>query len=287
MKTLCQLIVALVLIGIGVPAAAQVNPAPYLALGDSIAFGYNPDIPLTTPNLLSHFHGYPQYVSSFLKLKLSNASCPGQTSASFLGGLPDNGCNTWRSFNLPLFVIYAPLETQKEFAVSFLAGNPDTKLVTLNVGGNDFLILAASCSGSATCIASGLPALLATYKANLIEILSAIRSTGYKGAIVTVNYASTDYSDAAGTETISELNEVIADVTKSFHGRVADAFSAFKEVSIVSDGLPCGVGLQFFSTAGPGCDVHATPAGDVLIARLVLGTLKRGERHEEDEVDRH
>jgi lysophospholipase L1-like esterase len=287
MKTVCQLIMALVLLGIGIPASAQEDPAPYLALGDSIAFGYNPNIPLTTPNLLSNFHGYPQYVSAFLNLEISNASCPGQTSASFLGGLPDNGCNTWRGFNLPLFVSYAPLETQKEFAVSFLVANPDTKLVTLDIGGNDFLILSASCSGSVTCIASGLPALLATYKANLVEILTAVRSTGYKGAIVTVNYASTDYSGAAGTEAIGEVNEVIADVTKSFHGRVADAFSAFKEVSIVSDGLPCGVGLQFFSATGPGCDVHATPAGDLLIARLILGALKRDERHEEGEFDRH
>jgi lysophospholipase L1-like esterase len=280
---------ALAFFGIRLSAAAQADPPPYLALGNSIAFGFNPNIPLTTPNLLSVFHGYPQYVASFLKLDLSNASCPGQTSASFLGGLPDNGCNEWRGAGLPLFVTYGPLETQEQFAVSFLAAHPNSKLVTLDIGGNDLLVLEESCSGSATCVASGLPTVLAKYTANLTEILTAIRSTGYKGPIVTVNYASINYADAAQTGAVGALNEIIAAVTNAFHGRVADVFSAFKRVSVVSGGLPCGVGLQFFSTTGPGCDVHPTPLGDLVIARLVAraADTDRGRGDEEFDHDRN
>ena len=84
------LVLVLVLLGIGT-AAAQGNPS-YLGVGDSIPFGFNPTIPLTAPftNLLSNYHGYPQYVSGLLNLSLTNASCPGQTSSSFIDvGAPE------------------------------------------------------------------------------------------------------------------------------------------------------------------------------------------------------
>src|SRR6202042_1519128 len=112
-------------------------------------FGYNPLIwmppgpPPPPANLLGYYHGFPQYVSGSLNLALANASCPGETSRSFLVGPPDNGCSEWRSGlpllgEVPLFVTYTPsTETQKEYAVSFLAEHRNTKLVTITIGGDD------------------------------------------------------------------------------------------------------------------------------------------------------
>ena len=116
MKKVFQAVLVLILLGICTAAAH----AQYLALGDSIPFGYNPLIwtppgpPAPTANLLSYYHGYPQYVSGFLKLDLWSASCPGETSSSFLVGPPDNGCSEWRSGlplygEVPLFVSYASI----------------------------------------------------------------------------------------------------------------------------------------------------------------------------------
>lgn len=307
MNRVCVLILVLLSLGIGTAAAQdrapREHPAAYLALGDSIPFGYNPfltklaeaviPLPLTSPvpDLLLSYNGYPQDVAELLKLNLANASCPGQTSNSFLAFVPavlDNGCELWRTSGLPLFVTYtsSPWETQVEFATSFLMQHPDTRLVTLTIGGDDLLVLeGTTCKGLSSaqlqqCIASYI---LNTFTTNLTEIYGAIRSTGYDGPIVAVNYASPNYTNTDETAAVSALNLAILIVSDSFSGKVADAFSAFKLASGVG-GLPCAVGLAFFNPAGPGCDVHPTPLGQLLIAQLVLHALKPQDEGREESL---
>jgi lysophospholipase L1-like esterase len=276
----------LVLICLAVGSAAAQDPA-YVALGDSIPFGYNPTVPLTTPNLLNNYHGYPQYVSEGLRnLTLTNASCPGQTSSSFLKvNGPDNGCNEWRA-NLPLFVAYSSLQqSQLNYAISFLVAHPNTRLLTITIGGDDLLLLSDVCTaqnpgnpaGIESCVLAGLGDVLVTYAKNLTAIYLAIRFQGhYKGPIVAVNYPSPDYTNAIETTALAELNEVTQGLTTLFGGRVADTFSAFAEKSAAYGGLPCAdqVGL-LFSVAPGVCDVHPTVLGQQLMGKLVLGALIR------------
>ena len=54
-----------------------------LALGDSVAFGYNP---LLDFRVASNFVGYPEVVSRRLDLRDVNASCPGEATGGFLNG---------------------------------------------------------------------------------------------------------------------------------------------------------------------------------------------------------
>ena len=64
--------------------ASQADPGhPYLALGDSVSFGYitqagfqyrNPD----------NFVGFPTYVGLALGKTPTNAACPGETTAGFI-----------------------------------------------------------------------------------------------------------------------------------------------------------------------------------------------------------
>src|SRR6266436_5521346 len=71
----------------GLPSAVAQNPAnsaqttQYLALGDSLAFGFNPFV---NPPDASKYVRYPEIVSIVLNLKVANASCPGETSGSFV-----------------------------------------------------------------------------------------------------------------------------------------------------------------------------------------------------------
>ena len=66
---------------------ANENNFTYLALGESIAFGYNPLLQAAnaTPD---QYRGYPEFVAKKLHLTKSkkevNAACPGETSLSFL-----------------------------------------------------------------------------------------------------------------------------------------------------------------------------------------------------------
>src|ERR1700704_6182952 len=98
-----------------VSAQAKVAPAPYLAIGDSVSFGYSP---LLNHSNAAAFVGYPAEVASKLHLAGTNASCPGETSGSLIvRSLPDNGCGLYRGF-FPLHVSYSG--AQLSFALAFL-----------------------------------------------------------------------------------------------------------------------------------------------------------------------
>src|SRR6185437_8782083 len=71
----------------------------YLALGDSVAFGFVPADAAPAPNYedAHSFLGYPEFLAQQLNERVTNASCPGETSTSMLvAGAPSNGCE-----NLP------------------------------------------------------------------------------------------------------------------------------------------------------------------------------------------
>ena len=83
--------------------APPASPGPehqrtgYLALGDSIAFGYRPGDVTAAAQYLNpaSFTGYPEDVAKTLGLNAANASCPGETSASLINpNAPSNGCET-------------------------------------------------------------------------------------------------------------------------------------------------------------------------------------------------
>jgi hypothetical protein len=270
-------IVLIVAVGFGT-SVAQGSNASYLALGDSIPFGFNPTVPLGD---IADYHGYPQFVANVLGLSLANASCPGETSGSFLNvAAPDDGCQEWRAAGGPLFVTYSSLaESQLSYALSYLRSNPKTRLVTVTIGGDDLLLLEHACAAQSSnpstiesCIIAGLGKVLAEFALNLTKIYIGLRLTAhYEGPIVAVNYFSPNYDDGLVTVAIGELNAITFGLTAAFGGKVADVFSAFQQASVAGGGLPCApdVGLAF-TTAIPGiCDVHPTVAGQQLIATLV------------------
>jgi len=69
------------------PDVSHVTPgSDYLALGDSVSFGYRESTTVPAPDYSSaaNFVGFPEDVAAALGLHLANASCPGETSSSFL-----------------------------------------------------------------------------------------------------------------------------------------------------------------------------------------------------------
>jgi hypothetical protein len=255
----------------------------YLALGDSVPFGYNPLLvtPGVSPNV---FVGYPELVSNLFrpKLKVVNASCPGETSTSMITGTrPDNGCQDYRQFIGALHVSYPG--SQLKFAEGYLAANRQTKFVSLMIGANDLLLLQAGCATSANvdaCILAGLPGVLATVRTNLVTIYSGLRASGYKGELVTVTYYSTNYADPVVTAGTSALDGVLSAVTRSYGGKVANGFGAFAAVAAFHGGNTCATGLLIHLTSTT-CNEHPSRAGAELLAFVLRGAVGFGRPENE------
>src|SRR5437763_4505921 len=94
---LSQLAIILLFTSSALFSADGAHARPYLALGDSITFGFitNAGFEYVNPE---NFVGFPDYAGQSLKFGTSNASCPGETSGSFLSSTaPDDGCRFYRS----------------------------------------------------------------------------------------------------------------------------------------------------------------------------------------------
>ncbi len=255
-------------------ARADHDPNVYLALGDSVPFGYNPKLVTRGVNP-DVFVGFPELVADRLRprQKLFNAACPGETSTSFITGTrPDNGCQDYRQLIGQLHVSYSG--SQLVYAEAFLAAHRRTGLVTIMIGANDLFLLQDSCAASAdpTCIASGLPAVLATLGANLSTIYGALYQAGFSGHLVAVTYYSLNYADPAGTAVATALDDTISAVTRAFGGTVADGFGEFQAAAAAFGGDPCAAGLLIRLPDGS-CNVHPSPKGAALLADAVLDVV--------------
>jgi lysophospholipase L1-like esterase len=280
---LLALISAAALLGLAaVPASASSEGHGYLALGDSVPFGFNP---LADPTSANNFVGYPEIVAQKLNIEDVNASCPGEATGGFLSLTgTDNVCRPYRfTYGFPLHVAYS--SSQIDFALNYLRSNPRTRLVTLMLGANDVFHLQNVCGfdnpadpiAYAACVNSGLPGVLATMEANLNAIFTDIRGTGYKGLVVAVTYYALNYSDPVSVGGSLALNAEMMAAAAGHNVLIASGFDAWKSTALAApaDGDSCAAGLLLpAAPAGsPGCDVHPTALGRDLLASAVLQTI--------------
>jgi lysophospholipase L1-like esterase len=281
------------LIGIQLAFALLVAPAfagnakdyTYLALGDSIPFGMNalllPPYSKQTPTP-DQFIGYPEIVAAADHLLQSknevNASCPGETSGSFLdAGSPDLGCNsphyqapapTIDPFKHPCLLHTCYKGAQMDFAELQLKTNKNINLVTLSIGANDVLLALGQCTTTdpSACVGAALQ----SYAGNLTQILSRIRAH-YQGTLIMTKY----YSPTLALDGIAEaVNGVMTQVaTQLAMGprfapvRFGDGFAAFQAFG---DGAACAAGLLIpLPTSPVTCDQHPSPLGQTVLAVTV------------------
>ena len=256
---------ALLVLGV-VPASAASEGHSYLALGDSVPFGFNP---LVNPKVVSNFTGYPEIVARTLNIEDVNATCPGEATGGFISLTgTDNVCRPYRFlFNEPLHVSYSG--TQLAFATSYLRTHHRTRLVTLTLGANDIFRFQKDCAAGPTVgtCPLGLLGVLGVMQANLNKIFDAIRATGYSGLIVAVTYYSLDYHDTSGA---ALLNAPMIAAAKAHGALIADGLGAWAPVA--AGGSSCTAGL-LIALPGGGCDVHPTPLGRDLLAKAVVDAV--------------
>jgi lysophospholipase L1-like esterase len=257
--------------------------ARYLALGDSVPFGFRPGA-VTTPAEYadaSGFSGYPELLAARTPpLRLTNASCPGETSASMIDlAAQSNGCAN--SLGSPvgyrdLFPLHTAYDgAQLDYAVDYLRAHRGTQLVSLTIGANDLFLCQRTTADQ--CAGASFPPLLARVGANTDRILSTLRDeAGYRGRLVLLTYYSLSYTDPAQVAGTQALNSVLARAAQANGATVADGFGAFAAAA-GPQGDPCAAGLLIALPSG-GCDVHPTAAGHGVLASAVQEVATRSRR---------
>lgn len=255
---------------VSVPALAG-DGDTYLALGDSVAFGFDPLVPAQDRSEPENFVGYPEALAKMLDIDVTNASCPGEASGGFISlkSPLDNGCRPYRAA-FPLHVDYTT--SQLDFALAFLRKHPNTLLVTINLGANDLFVLQKSCKNDAACVQVGLSTMLGTLQSNLTTIEGLIRAAGFRGQLVALTYYALNYSDRTQVQVIGAINQVETAVTQAFGGQVADGFGAFGAVAAPFGGDSCAAGLLIRLTATT-CDIHPSPKGRDVLAGAIRAVV--------------
>ena len=254
----------------------------YLALGDSVAFGFTP--PQTTPPAdyldAPNFAGYPEVLAARRGLHLTNASCPGETTDSMIDeNAQSNGCENsvgspvgYRD-TFPLHVAYAG--SQLDFAVHYLRTHPRTRLVSLDIGANDVFICQTTKNG---CAGADFAAVTQRVQRNVDTILSTLRQRAhYHHRLVVLSYYSLDYGDPVGTGGIAALNAALSSAAAANRTIVADGFGVFRAATAPFGGDTCAADL-IIALPGGGCNVHPTPAGHELLADAVGAVAGHGSR---------
>jgi lysophospholipase L1-like esterase len=248
--------------------AAPASPQFYLSLGDSLAQGVQPN---GSGQSVETNQGYADQLfrierRHFSHLQLAKLGCPGETTTSFLTGVPP-------------FCAYSPTP-QLQQALAFLAAHQGhVAFITIDVGANDVDNCLQGGNINLVCISAGfaaigqkLPAILAQLKAaapgvpiigmNLYDPFLALWLQGPQGQVLAVQ-----------SEQLSvALNNEFAQVYGAFGVPVADVAGAFLTTNMtLIGGVPLDVrvicALTWMCVPPPvGPNIHANAFGYAVIA---------------------
>lgn len=265
--------VALTLLALAPAAGAARAQRTYLALGDSLAFGYQQakfDELLPNENPAAFDTGYVDDFGRFLlkthrDTAVVDDGCPGETTDSFIEG----PCKYQLSF--PLHHPYAggPSASQLSDALAYLRANPATvSPITLDIGANDALgVIEGTCKLEASCVQAHAPALFAHVATNLGTILAALRGAAPEAKIVVLGlYNPFGATIAGGDELTAALNEAMRGVAAADGARFADPLPIFNPPGALQQPTIC----LLTNMCTPLTDIHPTNLGYEVLAGLIL-----------------
>lgn len=263
-----------------VSASSATPPPRYIALGDSLAAGEQPD---ANGHDRPTNQGYVDWLGEKLQdqypgLIAATLSCGGATTTTVL----DGGARCQPSGQ----------PGQLEQAETFLGKHPETVLVTIDVGDNDV----EHCVGERRirwrCVHRGL----ATIRQNLPQIAQRVKAaagpdTTVAGVVDYDQFLSFWLDGRKGrraarrsVHVIDRLNSTMASVYQAAGVQVADAGARFHTDDLTTRRRLPGYGrvpLDVFKicrwtwacTPTPGADDHANPTGYHEIGRSILATI--------------
>lgn len=252
------------------PGPYQAPRKYYLALGDSVAFGFEQakfDAEFPNIDAASFNTGYvDDFAAAVHSLRPSvaviNFGCPGETTASYF-----QGC-AWHQSGLPLHNDYSA--SQSAAALAFLAAHPgQVSPITIDLGANDVTAFAEGvCHLDAVCIANGLGPVLQTIGTNLNHILSQLRAAAPRAEIIVMEYYNPLYVLSPNTDAfVPAFKATIAAAAESSGARLADTFPVINHNPDFVTEFASVCGLTGMCSPPPGGDIHPNDAGYNLIAQ--------------------
>lgn len=266
-------VATLALLGRPATASQDESTTYYLALGDSLAAGYQPLTPLDrTGGYVWQLH--EKLRAAEPKLQLENLGCGGETSETLLqGGI----------------CAYPGRDTQLAAAERFLhAHKAKVSLITIDIGGNDLNRCARTGTIDPACVQSALAAL----SANLGQILARLRAVAPGTPIVGMTYynpyLAAWLAGPAGKALAQQsiqvsavFNTILTSLYASAGARVADVAGAFSSTDLTTQVPLPGVGQVPLAVARicqwtwmcAKSDIHANTDGYAVIAAAYLAQL--------------
>lgn len=242
-------------------AGPNAQPAYYLSLGDSLAFGYS-DANYTkfqSDGDPADFHGYTEDLSAAWGVPAVNLSCPGESTTSMI--------------TTPCSLPPAPAPQLTE-AVGYLTSHHlafRRGIITLSIGSDDILPLARQCATDLGCPA--LQPALKTLRGNLSTILGSLRRAApFATIVVLAPYNPYGFADPVSNLLAIRLDLSIAAVSVLHLDPVADGFSP---INITLAGQHCSLIYFGCSQYGPFAnDIHPTEAGYAVLAEAFQKALR-------------
>jgi len=258
------------------PGTALAAHETYLALGDSLAFGYtqatfnslNREGDAAAENPVAFDKGYVDDLGRLLQryrpgVEIINDGCPGETTDSFIEG----PCPYELDYPLHHPYFGGTHASQLSDALHYLKTHRGrVSPITLDIGANDALkVIYTACERAPACIAARAPALFAHLAANLGLILRRLRADDPGGRIIVLGVYDPFGAAIAGiAQFFTELNAVDAAQARKVGARFADPLPAFNPALLETATL-----CRLVAVCGDG-DIHPTYAGYEVLAELLL-----------------
>jgi lysophospholipase L1-like esterase len=270
----------------------------YLALGDSLAYGYHQaqflsELPNVNPATFDQ--GYVDDFGDLVHLinphvQTINDGCPGETTDTFINGSGTAGFCAGGAHGTPFpySFLHHPYAASSQLAdaLGILAANPHVSPITLDIGANDVLqFLESSCGFPATdtCTPAQVAGEYGHVATNLAIILTALHAAAPHAEIVVLglyNPFPTVLPAPGGDAATAELNSALAAVTKSIPGAsFADPEPAFNPAGTAgkpeSGDIPTICALTgmcpggTYNPASPSADIHPTTLGYAVLGGFV------------------
>lgn len=255
--------VLLLLVGTatGCGGSGSASPGPksyYLALGDSIAYGFQPTKKPGT-RATAFDTGYADVLAARLRrlspqIRVVNYACPGESTVTFAQGSCPGIADGFK-----LHTAYRG--AQLRAAESFLRAHAgEVSPITLTLWGNDWLpLLLDKCHGKAACVRAQGPRTIAAIGARLTAILKRLRAAAPSAEIIVTGAWNIDPRTLPQLESIyRSLDESIARAASVSDARVAKARLVFNPPGTIRKQQSRLCKLTFICSKG---DPHPTDAG--------------------------